>query len=361
MRRREYNLFVPAHTIWLLSDSDVKARLAVSRTYLRRMHESTIGLEAVQREQSLTKSRLRAQASKIAEVKREVASMGASAVLSVHAPYTPIGKFDLASDSNETRRRTIEAVTRCIELAEDIEASVVNAHLGGIIRIGRNRSFQDPAAKSALLGRVKDALIEITDRIEGRNVRLAIENIPYPLEEINRGYSPLIGVFPSDFSMILSDVDSKCLGMTIDFCHLWITHKTLKGFLMGSKRNHGSGAAHVSKYRGLTSYEADEIEFLSENPFAAFIQRLSEKIVHVHVADTDGIYVPGKSNVTEGNSLGHGDLDLGGFANALWEIEEHSTKTGLIMIVLEPKEKDFDRPLNALASLMELGGLIRRK
>jgi sugar phosphate isomerase/epimerase len=111
----------------------------------------------------------------------------------------------------------------------------------------------------------------------------------------------------------------------------------------------------------LTSYEADEIKLLAENPFEAFIKGLCGKVVHIHVADTDGTYVPGKSSVTEGKSLGRGDLDLEGFAKALQEIEGHSTARGSTMIVLEPKETDFDKPLNTLASLVKLGGLIRRK
>jgi uncharacterized protein with GYD domain len=97
-------LFVPAHTVWLMNESDVKARLEVSRSYLRRMRESMIGLEVLQRETSLSKSSLHAQVSRLSEVKRELASVGADAVLSVHAPYTPIGKFDLASESDVTKK-----------------------------------------------------------------------------------------------------------------------------------------------------------------------------------------------------------------------------------------------------------------
>jgi sugar phosphate isomerase/epimerase len=325
------------------------------------MHERTIGLEAIQREQSLSKLRLHMQVSRIGEIKRELASIGASTVLSIHAPYTPIGRFDLASESSKIRRGTIEAVTRCVQLAEDTEASVVNAHLGGIIGTRRNRSFRDPAAKSASLGRVKDALVDIAHRIEGRNVRLAIENVPYPLEEITRGYSPLIGIFPNDFSQILGEVGSKYLGLTIDFCHLWITHKTFKGLLASANKSSSGEATAFSTYSGLTSYEANEIESLAKDPFGAFIKRLRERVFHIHVADTVGTYVPGKSSVIEGSPLGSGDLDLQGLGEALHEIEEHSTAKGTKMIVLEPKETDFKRPLSTLASLINLKRLMKEK
>jgi sugar phosphate isomerase/epimerase len=245
-------------------------------------------------------------------------------------------------------------------LAEDIGAVVVNVHLGGIVRIRGNRSFRDPAVKKAMLARVEDALSEIVDGIEGRNVQLAIENVPYPLEE-TPPFSPMVGIFPSDFSEILMRIGSKRIGATVDFCHLWITHKTLRGFLMSAKTDRDGASTGLRGYSGLTLYEVDEIRSLAQNPFDAFAKRLSDRIVHVHVADTAGSFIPGKSDVTEGDPLGSGDLDLDGFVKALEEIGKHLAAREVRMIVLEVKEKDFNRPLNALTSLIRLEELLRNK
>jgi sugar phosphate isomerase/epimerase len=342
----------------VLSDSDVKARLDVSRSFMRSTRSSLIGLEVLEREGSLSKSKLTAQASKIDEIRKELSNMGGSLVLSVHAPYVPIGKIDLASTSTKIRKSTVAAVDNCVELAEDIGARVVNTHLGGIIRTTSKKSFCDPAVKNAMLKRVKDALIDLVGRVEGRNILLAIENVPYPLEEISYGYSPVIGIFPGDFLKILKEVGSRDLGITVDFCHLWITYKTLKVFLKAKDGDHSEEVVSPSHYRGLTSYEMDSIKSFVKDSFGGFVIPLCERIVHVHAADSKDVYVPGRSNVTEGNCLGEGDMDLAGFVQSLRKIESCSSTSVPMMIVVEPREVSFDNPLNSLRSLLKLNELI---
>lgn len=317
-----------------------------------------IGLEVLEREESLSDRNLSVQVSAMSRARRELSHMGAEPVLSVHAPYVPIEKFDLASDSSETRRSTVQAVTRCAKLAESIGARVVNTHLGGIVRTRSNASFKDPSAKEVLLGRVKDSLVDIIGGIEQHDVTLAMENVPYPLEETPK-YSPVVGIFPRDFSEILKTIGSMNIAVTVDFCHLWITHKTMKEFSTIVDSHRAGGRVNAASYHGLTCYEADSIKALAVNPFEAFIKPLRERIIHIHVADSIGTYVPGTSRVSEGEPLGEGDLDLCAFADSLRQIESCSPNGKSIMIVLEPKEADFAKPLNALRSLLRLDNLIK--
>jgi sugar phosphate isomerase/epimerase len=100
---------------------------------------------------------------------------------------------------------------------------------------------------------------------------------------------------------------------------------------------------------------------LADNPFQAFIKPLRGRIVHIHAADSDGVYIPGTSSVSEGKPLGEGDLDLDGFATSLKQIGASSLGERSIMIVLEPKETDFGKPLNALRSLIKLDDLLKTK
>jgi sugar phosphate isomerase/epimerase len=342
-------LFVPAHTIWLLGDSDVKARLSITRDFVKSTHVSSIGFEVLQREQSLLESRIKTQVTGALRIKRELSSLSVKTSLSVHTPFTPIGRFCLASERPEIRRRGIEVVKTCVGLAEHIGAQVVNTHPGGIVKI-TNRNFSDPAVKRLALANLKESLAELVDWMEGRCVMLAVENIPYPLEELFQGYSPLVGIFPEDFVEIFRDIDSKVLGLTVDFCHLWITFKTLRGFRAMKKRNSSGRGTNVSGYLGLTSYESEAIKSFAGDPFEAFMNRLNEKVVHVHAADSDGVFVPGKSMVSEGIALGEGDLDLNSFARALREIERTRKQIEPVMIVLEPKELDFGNPRNSSKS-----------
>jgi sugar phosphate isomerase/epimerase len=100
---------------------------------------------------------------------------------------------------------------------------------------------------------------------------------------------------------------------------------------------------------------------LAESPFEAFINPFRDRIVHIHAADSDGVYVPGTSSVSEGKPLGEGDLDLDGFAASLKQIGASPSGERPIMIVLEPRETDFSKPLNALKSLIKLNDLLRTK
>jgi len=210
-------VFVPAHTIWLLGDKDIKARLNISKEFLRDVSYSSIGFEALQKENSLSKSKRDAQVSKIRRIRREISSEGAETFFSVHTPYTPIERFCLASESQVVRRRTIEAVKKCVELADDIGAQVVNTHPGGIVKITSD-DFKNPAVKRATLGRLKESLTVLVGSLEGRGVTLSIENLPYPIEEMSEGYSPLIGIFPGDFLELIGDIGSRNLGLKVDFC-----------------------------------------------------------------------------------------------------------------------------------------------
>jgi sugar phosphate isomerase/epimerase len=350
-------LFVPSHTIWLLSEDDVEARVAVSKNYLQRTGNSLIGFEAVQKDNSPSKSMLESQVSKALAIRNKLASEGAEALFSVHTPYTPIEEFNLASESAEVRRRAIECVKKCVELAENIGAPIVNTHLGGVLKIA-DKDFKDPSVKKLTLDRVKESLVDIISCVEGRGVTISVENVPYPLEEILKGYSPVIGIFAKDFVEIVEDIDSKHLGVTVDFCHLWITYKTFREFVaIRTSRSPYQGIS-TGDYLGLTSYESDAIESFVADPFGSFVKPLGQWIVHIHLADSDGVYVPRESNVSEGLPLGDGDLDLGTFAESLREIGRLSVKRKRIMIVLEAKEMNFNKPANSFKSLIRLDRLV---
>nr|MDO8133040.1 sugar phosphate isomerase/epimerase family protein [Candidatus Njordarchaeum guaymaensis] len=353
-------MFVPAHTIWLLNDKDIKARLNISKEFLRDASYSSIGFEALQKVNSFSKSKRDAQVSKTRRIRRDLSSEGAETFFSVHTPYTPIERFCLASESPVVRRKTIEAVKKCVELAEDIGAQIVNTHPGGIVEITSD-GFKNPSMKRATLDRLKESLADLVAWLEGRGVTLSVENVPYPLEEIVEGYSPLIGIFPGDLLELVSDIDSRNLRVTIDFCHLWITHKTLGGYIAIRNNDCQHEDVSITDYRGLSSYETEAIESLATNPFDAFVKSLCEKVAHIHVADSDGVYIPGKSRVYEGKSLGEGDLNLDALANSLREIERCSRRTGPMMIVLEAKEANLAEPTNSLKSLSKLAKLIRKE
>jgi sugar phosphate isomerase/epimerase len=234
----------------------------------------------------------------------------------------------------------------------------VNTHLGGVLSI-TDKGFNDPSVKKLTLDRVKESLTDIIGSVEGGGVTIAVENVPYPLEEILKGYSPLIGTFAEDFVEIIKDIDSKHLGVTVDFCHLWITYKTLREFVAIKTSRSSYQGVSVDDYLGLTSYESDAIDSLVRDPFGSFVKPLGHKIVHIHLADSDGVYVPRESNVSEGLPLGDGDLDLGTFAEWLREIGRSSVKRKHTMIVLETKEANLNNPANSLKSLIRLDGLMR--
>jgi sugar phosphate isomerase/epimerase len=351
-------LFVPSHTIWLPSEDDVKARLAVSKNYLQRTGNSLIGFEAVQRESSPSKTMLESQVSKTKAIRNKLASEGAEALFSVHTPYTPIEEFNLASGSAGVRRRAIECVKKCVELAEDIGAPIVNTHLGGVLEIV-DTNFKDPSVKKLTLERVKESLADIISSVEGRGVTISVENVPYPLEEILTGYSPVIGIFAKDFVEIVRDIDSKHLGVTVDFCHLWITYKTLREFVAIKTARSPHKDISTANYIGLTSYESDAIESFVADPFGNFVRPLGQWIVHIHLADSDGVYIPREGKVSEGLPLGDGDLNLGTFAKWLREIGRLSVKQKRTMIVLETKEANLNNPANSFKSLIRLDRLMR--
>lgn len=346
--------------MWLLGDKDTEARIDISRQFLRDTSRSSIGFEALQKRTSLSKSKLDAQISRIQRIRKALASDGTEVFFSVHAPFMPIEDFNLASESPMVRRRSIEAVWKSAKLAEDIGARVVNTHLGGIFKTSNDRNFSDPTVKKKALDRITEALVDIVGKVEGLDVLLAVENMPYPLEE-TPPYSPMVGMFPRDFSEIFEAVGSKSIALTVDFCHLWIVHKTIREFLtVADSRNTGDKTS-ADRYHGLTSYDAESLKSLADNPFEAFIKPLGDKIIHVHVADSDGTYIPGTSSVSEGKPLGEGDLDLDGLANSLKRIERCSPSGKPIMVVVEPREADFSKPLNALRSLLRLSDLIDTK
>lgn len=180
-----------------------------------------------------------------------------------------------------------------------------------------------------------------------------------PLEEIVKGYSPLIGIFPEDFLKLVKDIDSKNFGVTIDFCHLWITYKTLKEFVAVKNSRSSFAGVRTGDYVGLASYESDSIDSYARDPFGSFLNSLSEKIVHIHLADTSGLYVPGRSVVSEGNPLGEGDLDLDFLTRSLVRIQLYSSKARPVMKVLETKEVDLNEPVNSRRSLVKLDELLR--
>jgi sugar phosphate isomerase/epimerase len=358
-RRTILLLFIPAHPIWLLSDSDVGARVDISRKFIQDTASSSIGFEVLQKENSLSRSKLETQVSKIRTIRKELSSEEAEIFFSVHTPYMPLEEFSLASESPRTRRKTVESVKSCVELAEEIGAQIVNTHLGGIVKITSD-GFTNPTVKKVTLERLKESLADLAGWLERREVTLSVENVPYPLEQIVEGYSPLIGIFPEDFLELFSDIDSKNLGLTVDFCHLWITYKTLKEFIT-IKNRAGQYVISLADYRGLPLYEAEAIESYANSPFDAFVKPLSEKVAHIHVADSTGVYVPGKSNVSEGKPLGEGDLNLTDFVNSLKEIQRRSRNARSMMIVLESKEANLLEPINSLRSLSRLAKLIGKK
>jgi sugar phosphate isomerase/epimerase len=354
------NLFVPSHPIWLPSRSDVEARVAISKSYLQSTARSSIGFETVQKKESLSTGIFNSQVPTALDVRKELESEGFEPLFSVHAPYTPIGEFTLASESNDVRRRTVESVKKCVELAENIGARVVNTHLGGLVNI-KDKGFIVPALKEVALSRVEESLRDITSLAEKKDVTISIENVPYPIEELAEGYSPLIGIFPKDFLEIIGDVGSKNIALTIDFCHLWMTHKTLREFV-AVKNSHSVFVGVVpDDYVGLTSYESDSIDSYARDPFGSFLKPLREKVTHLHLADSKGLYVPDRSMISEGDPLGEGDLDLDSLAQSLKEIEQYSTKARPVMIVLETKEADFNKPVNSMKSLIRLNELLRSR
>jgi len=315
-----------------------------------------MGFEALQKKTSLSKSKRDTQVTRTRIIEKDLSSNGAEIFFSVHTPYTPIAEFCLASESPMVRRRTIEAVKKCVELAEDIGAQIVNTHLGGIVKTTSD-SFKNPAVKRATLDRLKESLAVLVGWLEGRSVTLSLENLPYPLEEMPL-YSPVVGIFPRDFSEILKDVNSENLAVTLDFCHLWITHKALREFIAIRNNNRQHEGVSITDYKGLSLYEREGIESLAINPFDAFVKPLCDEVAHIHVADSDGVYVPGKSKVSEGEPLGEGDLNLDALANSLRQIECCSRKVGHMMIVLEVKEANLAEPTNSLKSLSVLTKLI---
>lgn len=351
-------MFVPSHPIWLPSNSDVEARIAVSKRYLGNAGNSSIGFEAVQKSGSPSRGVFESQVSTAQRIRKEFDGDGVETLFSVHAPYVPIEEFTLASESNDFRRRTIESVRTCVELAEKIGARIVNTHLGGILSV-TDKGFIVPALKEKTLSRVEDSINDIVSLAEKKSVTVSIENVPYPLEELAKGYSPLIGVFPQDFARLVKDIDSKRLGVTIDFCHLWITYKTLTEFVKVKNSQSSFAQVEPEDYLGLPSYESDLIDSYARDPFGSFLELLRGKVVHIHLADSVGLYIPRMSVVSEGEALGDGDLDLDSFKRSLKEIGQYSRKTGPVMIVLEIKEVDFDRPVNTMRSLMRLEKLIK--
>jgi sugar phosphate isomerase/epimerase len=350
-------LFVPAHPVWLLSDRDIDARIDISKKFLQDTASLSIGFEVLQKENSLTRSKLEKQVSKIRAIRKDLSGEEVEIFFSVHTPYMPIEEFSLASESLRTRRKTVESVKSCVELAEEIGAQIVNTHLGGVVKI-TSEGFRNPTVKEATLERLKEPLADLAGWLDGREVTLSVENVPYPLEQIVEGYSPLIGIFPEDFLQLLSGIDSKNLGLTVDFCHLWITYKTLREFITVKNRTGQYGITSIADYRGLPLYEVEAIESYASSPFDAFVKSLREKVAHIHVADSSGVYVPGKSNVSEGEPLGEGDLNLTGFVNSLKEIQRCSRNARSMMIVLESKEANLLEPTNSLRSLSTLAKLI---
>jgi sugar phosphate isomerase/epimerase len=342
----------------LPSRSDVEARVAISKSYLQSTASSSIGFETVQKKESLTTAIFNSQISCALNVRKELESEGVETLFSVHAPYTPIGEFTLASESNDVRRRTVESVKKCIELAESIEAKIVNTHLGGLVKT-TDKGFKIPSLKEKALSRVQESLSDITSWSESKGVTISIENVPYPIEELVDGYSPLIGIFPKDFLEIVENIGSKNIAVTVDFCHLWETQKTLREFVAVKNSRSLFTGVRTDDYVGLTKYESDSIDSYARDSFDSFLKPLREKVAHLHLADSKGLYVPDRSMISEGDPLGEGDLDLDSLARSLKEIEQYSAKARPVMIVLEAKEADFNKPANSMKSLIRLNELLR--
>ena len=161
--------------------------------------------------------------------------------------HSPNNDMNLSSTNNEIRRISIKQIEGSIKLASKLDLKIITVHPG------RKTSIRDNLDRIWELQ--LDSFNQLVKIAEKYNIFLGIENMELRAKEII--------IFPKDVNRLISSIQSKCVGITLDLAHV----------------------ATIGNY--------DVKEYISE---------LQKKIIHVHLSDSN--------NTTTHLPLGWGELNL---------------------------------------------------
>jgi len=161
--------------------------------------------------------------------------------------HSPNDDINLSSTNNEIRKVSVKQIEESIKLAFKLGLKIITIHPG------RKTSSKDNINRIWELQ--IDSFSQLVKVAEEHDVFLGIENMESRAKEMV--------IFPKDVNRLISDIRSKCVGITLDL-------------------------AHIATIGSLTVKE--------------YISELQEKIIHVHLSDSN--------NTTTHLPLGWGKLNL---------------------------------------------------
>lgn len=168
--------------------------------------------------------------------------------------HSPNDDINLSSTNNEIRKVSVKQIEESIRLASKLGLKIITVHPG------RKTSSKDN------LDRIWELQIDSFNQLvkvaEEHDVFLGIENMESRAKEMI--------IFPKDINRLISDIRSKCVGITLDL-------------------------AHIATIGSLTVKE--------------YISELQEKIIHAHLSDSN--------NTITHLPLGWGNSNLSGMLSAL--------------------------------------------
>ena len=168
--------------------------------------------------------------------------------------HSPNDDINLSSTNNEIRKISVKQIEESIKLASKLGLKIITVHPG------RKTSSKDNLDRIWELQ--IDSFSQLVKVAEEHDVFLGIENMESRAKEMI--------IFPKDINRLISDIRSKCVGITLDLAHI----ATI-------------GSLNVKEY----------------------ISELQEKIIHAHLSDSN--------NTTTHLPLGWGRSNLSGMLSAL--------------------------------------------
>jgi sugar phosphate isomerase/epimerase len=352
-----FDFFIPSHTVDFMSESEVEARMEYTSRFLDAYPVADAGFEFVVFPKKLDLDAIALQVEQYTLAKSNLESKHRVHIhASLHFPAKNNLDLYLGTNDDETRERILSIFDQCLDLAVKTGIRTIVVHTGGNIDAMTWASIKDDyPAKLNQLHVIAERLAELLAACKKHRYSgmLAWENVPWPFDIPN--VFSFTNIVKPDFSIVLDDLQRMKiknvgqLGICIDLCHAWII----------------SRVASYYKSQALlppSIFPEERDDFYELGNMNVLIGALSDKIAHVHLADSRGdIVVDGDADSVIAQPTEGDELDTGDFSNSLaFQASLEAIAAGMpsrskIMCTLEVKDKDFGNPEQAFRSLLYLG------
>lgn len=237
--------------------SDVETRVALLKSVKKENYQ--LGLEVVGPLSDFQKS-----AEEIVRNVAEARRQGIEQIV-IHLPVTRDNYVE--APTNLSRPESVEILNSVFDIAKRVRAILVNVHLETFVIGDQMDQFTDSDRKQ-----LQEAVSENLGRIKRGSVKLALENMPWPLmgdayfTKKDMIFEPL-SVDPEELAKF---AERSAAGLTFDTCH-W-----------------GTLALPM--------------------PLTAAVRRVEHNLSHLHLSDVLGRWIDGSSRYIEGIIPGDGNL-----------------------------------------------------